>query len=60
MEKHHVEAWGLWWSQWQTQLRERLQKHAMSPQVFVNEHLVSSKGERLSGNTATSLILPPK
>jgi hypothetical protein len=38
MEKHLIEAWGLWWIQWQKQTKERLQKHIMSPKAFVNEH----------------------
>ena len=64
MEKHHIEAWGLWWIQWQQQTKEGMRKQAMSPQSFVNKHLVSSKGEGSLGNTTSSstiaLVLPPK
>jgi hypothetical protein len=60
MEKHHIEAWGLWWIQWQQQTKEGLRKHGMSPQSFVNRHLVSSEDKDLLGNTTTRLILPPK
>lgn len=48
MEKHHIEAWGLWWIQWQQQKREEL------------KHSVSSKSKDLTANTATLLVLPPK
>ena len=60
MEKHIIEAWGLWWIEWQKQVKDRLKKQVMSPQAFVNEHLVSSEGESFIGNTTTSLVLPPK
>ena len=52
MEKHHIEAWGIWWVQWQQQKRQEL------------KDLVSSEGKGLLGNTTTSstvsLVLPPK
>jgi hypothetical protein len=61
MKRHHIEAWGLWWVQWQKQTKEQLQKNAMSPQSFVNTHLsVGSEGKGLGGNTTTSLVLLPK
>lgn len=60
LEKHQIEAWGLWWIQWQIQTKERLLKHSKSPKVFLDRHLVSSKCEGFSGNSATGLILPPK
>jgi hypothetical protein len=60
IEKHHIEAWGLWWIQWQQQTKEALRKHGTSPQSFVNKHLISSKDEGLLGNTTTRLVLPPK
>lgn len=66
LDKHHIEAWGLWWVQWQKQTKERLQKQSMSPQSFVNTHLssVGPQREGFSGNSATSsavaLVLLPK
>ena len=52
IEKHHIEAWGIWWVQWQQQKREELKIS------------VSSKGKDLAGNAASSstvpLVLPPK
>ena len=63
MEKHHVEAWGLWWVEWQKITKERLQKHGMSPKAFVDQHLVTSEEESFGGNTAgggRTLALLPK
>jgi len=48
MEKHHIEAWGIWWVQWQEQKRQELRAS------------VGSKAKSLIGNTATQLVLPPK
>jgi len=49
VEKHLIEAWGLWWIEWQQQkkdalikqAKERARRQAMSPRAFVNEHLES-------------------
>jgi hypothetical protein len=64
MEKHHVEAWGLWWAQWQSKTKERLQKQSLSPKAFVDQHLVSSESKGLLANTTSSsvvtLVLSPK
>lgn len=60
IEKHFIEAWGLWWVHWQKNTKERLQKHSMSPKVFVDKHLVSAEGEGFSRDTTGSLILLPK
>ena len=64
LDRHHIEAWGLWWVQWQKQTKERLQKQSMSPQSFVNTHMsngsVAPKSEGLPGNSTTSLVLLPK
>ncbi|NBP66089.1 MAG: hypothetical protein EBU66_15685 [Bacteroidetes bacterium] len=60
MEKHHIEAWGLWWIQWQKQTKERLLKHGKSPQKFIDTHLVSVQAENLIGNTTTGSVLSPK
>jgi len=60
MEKHHVEAWGLWWAQWQSKTKERLQKQSLSPKAFVDQHLVSSEREGSTSDTTSSLVLPPK
>ena len=49
IDQHIIEAWGLWWAQWQKDTKERLQRLGKSPQAFVNEHLAESKG--LLGNT---------
>lgn len=60
MEKHHVEAWGLWWVQWQAKTKERLQKQSLSPKAFVDQHLITSEEKSLLGDTTTFLIFPPK
>jgi hypothetical protein len=64
LEKHFIEAWGLWWVNWQKQTKERLQKHAMSPKVFVDKHLVSAEGEGFARdstrNSINTLVLLPK
>jgi hypothetical protein len=64
LEKHFIEAWGLWWVHWQKHTKERLQKHSMSPKVFVDKHLGSSHGEGFPSNTtpssAITLVLLPK
>jgi hypothetical protein len=66
MEKHLIEAWGLWWAQWQKQTKDKMKKHIMSPQAFVNEHLVneqplvSPKGESSLSSSTVGLVLPPK
>jgi hypothetical protein len=51
MEKHHIEAWGIWWVQWQQQTRDKLREEAI---------LVRTKAKDSSRNTTTSLVLPPK
>lgn len=58
IEKHMVEAWGLWYVQWQKQKKEQLRRHAMSTQVRLKEfekHLSSDQVERqvLTCNTVT-------
>ena len=68
MEKHLIEAWGVWWVQWQKQVKDTLKKQVMSPQSFVNEHLVnepssklvSSEGECFLRNTTTGPTLLPR
>ena len=61
LEKHHIEAWGLWWINWQNLTKERLRRHTMSTQVrlkqFEEKHLVSSKG---SDRPADSITTPVK
>ena len=63
LERHYVEAWGLWWLEWQKQKRERLRRHTMSTQTrlkeFEQRHLVASHAESLLGDTTASPILPP-
>jgi hypothetical protein len=62
LERGKVEAWGLWWIQWQTQTKERLRRHMMSTQMrlkqFEEKHLL--KGEDLLGGAAASSLLSPK
>ena len=60
LEKHTIEAWGLWWVQWQHQTKEKLRRHKMSPQVFVDEHLVCTQGKDSLRDTTAPLILPSK
>jgi len=48
LEKQHIEAWGLWYIEWQKQAKEHLRRHSMSAQAFVKEHLVSTEAENLS------------
>ena len=60
LEKHFIEAWGLWWVHWQKNTKERLQKHSMSPKVFVDKHLVSTEGESFPRDATASLVLLPK
>jgi hypothetical protein len=47
LEKHHIEAWGIWWIQWQQDTRNAMKS-------------VSSEAKNSLGNTTTSLVLPPK
>jgi hypothetical protein len=58
LEKGKVEAWGLWWIQWQTQTKERLRRHTMSTQMrlkqFEEKHLFKSEG--LLGDAAATSI----
>jgi hypothetical protein len=66
LERHIVEAWGLWWVQWQKAEKERLRRHTVSTQTrlkeFEEKHLKPGS-ESLLGNTATDpvnpLVLPP-
>jgi hypothetical protein len=60
LESNHIEAWGLWWITWQKQTKERLRKHKMSPQAFVDKHLVSSESEGFRGDTTGGNTLLPK
>jgi hypothetical protein len=47
LDQHIIEAWGLWWAQWQKETKERLRRQAMSPQMRLNRfnelHLVGSE-----------------
>ena len=64
LDKPFIEAWGLWWVHWQKNTKERLQKHSMSPKVFVDTHLVSAEGESFprdtTRNSVNTLVLLPK
>jgi peptidoglycan/xylan/chitin deacetylase (PgdA/CDA1 family) len=62
LEKHHIEAWGLWWINWQNLTKERLRRHTMSTQVrlkqFEEKHLVGSKSsEGFTDSIPTSVKL---
>ena len=58
LERGKVEAWGLWWIQWQIQTKERLRRHMMSTQMrlkqFEEKHLLKSEG--LLGDTTARSI----
>jgi hypothetical protein len=64
LERHYIEAWGLWWLEWQQYTKERLRRHTMSTQTRLKEfearHLGRSRGEGLLGDAATSPVLPSK
>ena len=60
LETNAIEAWGLWWILWQRQTKDRLRKHSMSPQAFVDKHLISSESKDLGGDTAGGNTLLPK
>jgi hypothetical protein len=68
MEKHLIEAWGVWWTQWQRQTKDKLKKHVTSPQAFVDQHLeakvskgsVSPESEHFRTGGTVGLILPPQ
>lgn len=63
MKQHKVEAIGLWWLQWQAdlkesivrQVKERARRQAMSPRAFVSEHLAGSDTDSKSTSGKTSL-----
>lgn len=64
LDKQFIEAWGLWWVHWQKHTKERLQKHSMSPKVFVDKHLVSAESANFlrdtTRNSVNTLVLLPK
>jgi len=65
LDKTVIEAWGLWWIKWQEDEKERLRRHAMSPQArvdrFASLHLsVGAEGEGLGSNATGSAVLLPK
>ena len=58
---HIIDAWGLWYLNWQKETKERLRKQVKSPQAFVEKHLVRAKSESLGGDTSTrGAVLFPK
>ena len=62
MKKHMVEAWGLWYIQWQTQKKEQLRRHSMSTQVRLKEfekHLSVAVSKDLLADATRGLVLPP-
>jgi hypothetical protein len=62
LDQHIIEAWGLWWAQWQKETKERLRRQAMSPQMRLNRfselHLVAPKREGLSGDATPDSAVP--
>jgi hypothetical protein len=58
VEQHIIEGWGLWWTQWQNDMKARLRRQTMSPQArlerFSELHLVRPEGEGLSSDTTTT------
>ena len=62
LEKHIVDAWGLWYLEWQATKKDIIKKQAQSPKEFINKlnHLVSIESASSRGHTATSLVLPSK
>lgn len=66
MKKHIIEAWGLWYIQWQIQKKEQLRRHSMSTQVRLKEfekHLTSPDCDLASNcqfSDRTGSALPPK
>ena len=57
-----VDAWGLWYLEWQQAKKESLLKQLQSPKRFVQKHLSNKLPRSTSDlrNTATSLVLPSK
>jgi hypothetical protein len=57
-----VDAWGLWYLEWQQAKKESLLKQLQSPKRFVQQHLSNELPSSTSdfGNTTTSLVLPSK
>ena len=41
LEKHIVDAWGLWYLEWQATKKDIIKKQAQSPKEFINKHLVA-------------------
>jgi len=60
LEKHIVDAWGLWYLEWQATKKDIIKKQAQSPKEFINKHLVSIERSSSCGNTTSSLVLPSK
>lgn len=62
LEKHIVDAWGLWYLEWQATKKDIIKKQAQSPKEFINKlnQLVGTESKCLLRNTATSLVLPSK
>ena len=60
LDKHIIEAWGVWWMQWQKETKDRLRKTALSPQTFVDKHLVSSETKDFRANSTVGNVLLPK
>lgn len=51
LEQHYVEAWGLWWLEWQQWTKERLRRHTMSTQTRLKEF----EARHLSATTDTTI-----
>jgi len=62
LKKNHIEAWGLWWIQWQQHTKARLRRHTVSTQtrmkIFEEKHLKSGPEHLLSDAAVGSVLLP--
>ena len=59
LDKHYVEAWGLWWLEWQQHTKERLRRHTMSTQTRLKEfearHLSATINTSANKSSVTSI-----
>jgi hypothetical protein len=62
LETHIVDAWGLWYLEWQATKKDIIRKQTQSPKAFINKlnQLVSIESSSSHGRTAISLVLPSK
>ena len=60
LDKHIIEAWGVWWIEWQATTSEKLREQALSPKVSVKNPLVRSESKNSLGSSTTGLVLTSK